>query len=175
MRTGLIFILLMFSLHLSAAELRIGIVNTANILNEAPQVKVAKEFLQKEFATREQNIGKLRDELKKKEEQLQRDSAIMTDEQRRRIEHELLSGKRDFVRAQNELREDLNIRQNEIFSKVQQQIQQVIQQLALEEKFDLILEDYVYASKRIDLTAQVLQRLNQLSNNPAGSKNKAGN
>jgi len=157
-------LLLISSGYVHAVELKIGIVNTARILNEAPQVKLAKQFLQKEFSERENNLAKLRDGLKKKEEQLQRDSVIMTDEQRRKLEHELLSGKRDFVRAQNEFREDLNIRQNEIFSKVQQQIQQVIQQLAVAENFDLILEDYVYASDRVDLTARVLQQLNKQAN-----------
>ena len=163
-------LLLISSGYVQAVELKIGIVNTARILNEAPQVKLAKEFLQKEFSERENNLAKLRDDLKKKEEQLQRDSAIMTDEQRRKLEHELLSGKRDFVRAQNEFREDLNIRQNEIFSKVQQQIQQVIQQMAVADRFDLILEDYVYASGRVDLTARVLQELN----NQANGKNRLG-
>ena len=161
MRTLFFITLLISSGHLYALELKIGIVNTARILNEAPQVKLAKEFLQKEFSGREKNLAKLRDGLKIKEEKLQRDSTIMTDEQRRKLEHELLSGKRDFVRAQNEFREDLNIRQNEIFSKVQQQIQQVIQKLAISENFDLILEDYVYASERVDLTARVLQKLRQ--------------
>jgi len=172
-RTVLLIIFLASSGFLHAIELKIGIVNTARILNEAPQVKLAKEFLQKEFSGREKNLAKLRDGLKKKEEKLQRDSAIMTDEQRRKLEHELLSGKRDFVRAQNELREDLNIRQNEIFSKVQQQIQQVIQKLAVAERFDLILEDYVYASERVDLTARVLQKLKQQAN-ASNSASKAG-
>lgn len=167
-RRVFILLLLVSTSALHAIDLKIGIVNTARILNEAPQVKLAKDFLQKEFSEREKNLAKLRDELKKKEEQLQRDSAIMSDEQRRKLEHELLSGKRDFVRAQNEYREDLNIRQNEIFSKVQQQIQQVIQQLAVAENFDLILEDYVYASERVDLTARVLQELNKQANGKNG-------
>lgn len=172
-RTIIVSILLGFSVYSYAIDLKIGIVNTARILNEAPQVKLAKEFLQKEFSEREKNLAKLRDELKKKEEKLQRDSTIMTDEQRRKLEHGLLSGKRDFVRAQNEFREDLNIRQNEIFSKVQQQIQRIIQQLAVAEHFDLILEDYVYASERVDLTARVLEKLNQQANTRNGAT-KAG-
>lgn len=172
-RTVLWILLLVSSGYLHALDLKIGVVNTTRILNEAPQVKLAKEFLQKEFAEREKNLAKLRDGLKKKEERLQRDSAIMSDDQRRKREHELLSGKRDFVRAQNEFREDLNIRQNEIFSKVQQQIQQLIQKLAVAEHFDLILEDYVYASKRVDLTAQVLEQLKQQANKRNGAS-KAG-
>lgn len=172
-RTIIVSILLGFSVSSHAIDLKIGIVNTARILNEAPQVKLAKEFLQKEFSEREKSLAKLRDGLKKKEEKLQRDSAIMTDEQRRKLEHGLLSGKRDFVRAQNEFREDLNIRQNEIFSKVQQQIQRIIQQLAVAENFDLILEDYVYASEQVDLTARVLEKLNQKANTRNGTA-KAG-
>jgi outer membrane protein len=144
-----------------AAELKLGVVNTARILNEAPQVKEARERLKSEFAEREQALSKIRDELKNKEEKLQRDGAIMSDEQRRQLEHDLVNGKRDFVRAQNEFREDLNIRQNEIFSKVQHDIQQVIHQLASEQQYDLILENFVYASDKVDITNLVLQRLNQ--------------
>jgi outer membrane protein len=144
-----------------ADSLKIGVVNTARILNEAPQVKAARERLKGEFSNREQALAKTRDELKSKEEKLQRDGAIMTEERRRKLEHELVNGKRDFVRAQNEFREDLNIRQNEIFSKVQHDIQQVIHQLAREQKYDLILENFVFASDRVDITDLVMQRLNQ--------------
>ena len=159
---------------LLAADLKIGIVQTAKILNEAPQVKYAKEHLQKEFAGRESKLASHRDELKKQEEHLQRNGSIMSDEQRRKLEHELITGKREFVRAQNEYREDLNIRQNEIFSKVQQQIQQVIHQLAREQKYDLILEDFVYSSDRIDLTSRVLERLQQQAAR-SNASSKTGN
>lgn len=144
-----------------SAELKIGVVNTARILNEAPQVKAARDRLKNEFADREQALAKIRDELKNKEEKLQRDGAILSEEQRRQLEHELVNGKRDFVRAQNEFREDLNIRQNEIFSKVQHDIQQVIHELARDQQYDLILENFVYASNKVDITNLVLQRLNQ--------------
>jgi len=143
-----------------ADALKIGVVNTARILNEAPQVKAARERLKKEFAEREQGLAKIRDSLKNKEEKLQRDGAIMSDDQRRQLEHDLVNGKRDFVRSQNEFREDLNIRQNEIFSKVQHDIQQVIHQLAREQKYDLILENFVFSSDKVDITDLVLQRLN---------------
>lgn len=155
-----------------ADNLKIGVVNTARILNEAPQVKAARERLKSEFSQREQNLAKIRDQLKAKEEQLQRDGSIMSAEQRRQLEHELVNGKRDFVRAQNEFREDLNIRQNEIFSKVQHDIQQLIHQLAREQKYDLILENFVFASDKVDITDQVLQRLNQLAKQKASSSGK---
>ena len=160
-RIFLIVCMVLVSAWAESAELKIGVVNTARILNEAPQVKAARDRLKNEFADREQALAKIRDELKNKEEKLQRDGAILSEEQRRQLEHELVNGKRDFVRAQNEFREDLNIRQNEIFSKVQHDIQQVIHELARDQQYDLILENFVYASNKVDITNLVLQRLNQ--------------
>jgi outer membrane protein len=155
-----------------ADNLKIGVVNTARILNEAPQVKAARQRLKSEFADREQALTKAREKLKTREEKLQRDGAIMSDEQRRRLEHELVNGKRDFVRAQNEFREDLNIRQNEIFSKVQHDIQQVIHQLAREQHYDLILENFVFASDKVDITDLVLKRLTEQAAKANNSSSK---
>lgn len=172
--SGLLFVLAVAIClpHAQADGLKIGVVNTARILNEAPQVKAARERLKNEFAQREQGLAKIRDELKSKEDKLQRDGAIMSDDQRRQLEHDLVNGKRDFVRAQNEFREDLNIRQNEIFSKVQHDIQQVIHQLAREQKYDLILENFVFASDKVDITDLVLQRLNHLASQSKSSSAK---
>lgn len=157
----LLIVILVSPVLVHADPLKIGVVNTARILNEAPQVKSARQRLQNEFAKREQALAKTRDELKAKEDKLQRDGSIMGDERRRTLEHDLVNGKRDFVRAQNEFREDLNIRQNEVFSKVQHDIQQVIHQLAREQHYDLILENFVFASDKVDITDMVLKRLNR--------------
>lgn len=61
---------------------------------------------------------------------------------------------------QREIREDINLRRNEELSSVQERANKVIQQIALDEKFDLILQDpVVYASQRIDITDKVIKAL----------------
>lgn len=67
---------------------------------------------------------------------------------------------RDLQRMQREIREDINLRRNEELSSVQERANKVIQQIALDEKFDLILQDpVVYASQRIDITDKVIKAL----------------
>ncbi len=66
---------------------------------------------------------------------------------------------RELQRMQREFREDLNLRRNEEMSAVLQRAQTVIQQIAEAEKFDLILQDAVYISPRIDITDKVIKAL----------------
>ncbi|MDE2090140.1 MAG: OmpH family outer membrane protein, partial [Gammaproteobacteria bacterium] len=63
-------------------------------------------------------------------------------------------------RAQDSFREDLNIRQNQEFGKLQRTVYDAIVTLAKQQKYDLILsQGVVYAGPRVDVTDQVLQRL----------------
>jgi outer membrane protein len=67
---------------------------------------------------------------------------------------------RDLQRGQREFREDLNLRRNEELSAVQERANKVINQIAIDEKFDLIIQDpVIYASQRIDITDRVIKAL----------------
>ena len=72
---------------------------------------------------------------------------------------DIYEASRDLQRAQREFREDLNLRRNEELSAVQERANKVIQQIAADEKFDLIIQDVVYASPRIDITDRVIKAL----------------
>ena len=53
-----------------------------------------------------------------------------------------------------------NLRRNEELSAVQERANKVIQQIAIDEKFDLIIQDpVIYASQRIDITDRVIKAL----------------
>jgi outer membrane protein len=91
---------------------------------------------------------------------LDRDGPTMTDADRRTKERDLANQSRDLQRMQREFREDLNLRRNEELAGIQERANKVIQQIAADEKYDLILQDpVVYASKRIDITDRVIQAL----------------
>ena len=143
-----------------AAELKVGFVNAARVSAEAPQAEAAREKLEKEFAPRDQELVGLQQEIKELETKLERDAAIMKDSERARLERDLMSRQREIRRAQDEFREDFNLRRNEELGKLQRRIIETIQQLAKDEGFDLIVSDgVVFASDRVDITAQVIERL----------------
>ncbi len=143
-----------------AEEIKIGFVNVARVLEKAPQAAKAKKKLEQEFSPRDKKLVAQQKELKKLEEKLARDAAVMSESERRKIEREILSKRRELQRAQEEFREDFNIRRNEELAKLQKQVFEAIKALAKEEKYDLLLTDgVVYASDKVDVTEKVQKKL----------------
>lgn len=143
----------------SAEELRIGVVRTDRILQEsAPMIKAQKK-LEKEFASREQEMQKIAKQARDQQSQLEKEGVTLPEADRRAKEQELSRVNRDLQRMQRELREDYNLRRNEEWSAVLERVNKVINGIAEQEKYDLILQDAVYVSKRIDITDKVLKAL----------------
>jgi outer membrane protein len=91
---------------------------------------------------------------------LEKDGVTMAENDRRAKERDLANMSRDLQRMQREFREDLNLRRNEELTAVQERANKVIQQIAIDEKFDLIIQDpVIYASPRIDVTERVIKAL----------------
>jgi outer membrane protein len=144
----------------AAADYKIGFVNTERLFREATPAKRAQQKLEKEFAQRDAELGKLTRQVRDLQASLDKDGATMPEAERRNKERDLANLSRDLQRAQREFREDLNLRKNEELQSVQERANKVIQQIAEAEKFDLILQDpVVFASQRIDITEKVIKAL----------------
>jgi len=148
-----------WSLGAAAADLKIGVVNIAQLLDQSPQAKVAMGALQDEFAPRQRDIVARQKELREKEERLQRDGAVMGEDERGSLERDVRDGRRDLARNQNEYVEDLNLRRNEELGKLQRSLLQQVQGYAKLAGYDLIVADVLWASPAVDITAEVLKAL----------------
>ena len=60
---------------------------------------------------------------------------------------------------QREFREDLNLRKNEELATVLQGANKIIKEIAEKENYDLILQEAVYRSPRLDITDKVIKAL----------------
>lgn len=143
----------------AATEFKIGFVNTERVFREAAPAQKAQKKLEKEFATRDQELQKMSKQAKDLQAYLEREGMTVSESERRNKERELANINRDFQRAQREFREDINLRRNEELSAVQERANKAIIAIAESEKFDLILQEAVYASHRIDVTEKVLKAL----------------
>lgn len=143
------------------AEVRVGVVNTVKLMEEAPQARDAQSRIESEFAPREKELVALQREIRNQEERLNRDGAVMSEAERSKLEREVLGLRRDLNRSQDEFRDDLNIRRNEALSKLQKVMYDATLALAKEQNYDLILgQGVVYASDKVDITPLVLKKLN---------------
>lgn len=142
-----------------ADEIKIGIVNTERVLRESAPAIAAQKRIEKEFAARDQNLQKMAKQAKDLQADLDKNGATMSDADRSAKERDLANLSRDFQRMQREFREDLNLRKNEELASVIEKANKVITKIAQSEKYDLILQEAVYRSPKIDITDKVIKAL----------------
>ncbi len=138
---------------------KIGVVDTERILRESAPADRVKKKIEKEFAGRDQELQKLAKQAKDLQTSLEKDGVTMSESDRQAKERDLSNLTRDLQRKDRELREDFNRRRNEELSGMLEQINRVIRKMAETEKYDLILQDAVYRSPRVDITDKVLKAL----------------
>ena len=142
-----------------AAEFKIGYVDVERIRRESAPAERASKQLEKEFAPRAQELQRREAQIKALQAQLEKDAVTMSESDRRAKEQELTRISVDFQRMQREYREDLNMRRNQELATLFERADRVIKQIADAEKFDLILQEAVFRSPRIDITDKVLKAL----------------
>ncbi len=146
-----------FAAQQASAEIKIGVVNFQKLLEDAPQTKTAMGALDNEFAPRRRELLTMQNDLKARDEKLQREGAVMAEADRAKAEKSLRDEQREFSRKAGEFQDDASTRRNEEFGKVQRYLVQEIQAYASTQGFDLVLGDGVFFAKgQLDLTANVL-------------------
>ena len=143
----------------AAAEGKIGFVNTERIMRDSVPAQRAQKKIEGEFTKRDQELTRIAEQLKRLQEDLEKNSVTMAETQRRAKERELGDLDRDFQRRRREFQEDLNQRRNEELAQVLEQANRAIRQIAEQEKYDIIFQDAVYANPKIDLTDKVIKAL----------------
>lgn len=143
----------------AAAELKVGYVNTQRIFRDAPAAQKAGKKLEGEFVKREQDLQAMAKQIQTLQANLEKNSVTMAETERRAKEKEFAELSREFQRRQREFREDLNLRQNEENAAVIEKANKAIKQIAETDKFDLILQDVVWVSPKLDITDRVIKAL----------------
>jgi outer membrane protein len=141
------------------AQSKIGFVDSDRLMREAAPAVRAQQRLEKEFERRDQELQRMARELQAMQEDLERNSLTMAEAERRNKERAFNDLNRDFQRKQREFREDLNQRRNEELATVLDRANSAIKQIAESEQYDVILQEAVYASPRIDITEKVIKVL----------------
>ena len=144
----------------SAQELKIGYVNSERVMRESTPAKAAQTKLQAEFSKREKELDDAAGKLKAAADKLEKDAPTLSEGERNRRQRELVESDRDLQRKRREFQEDLNQRRNEELATVVERANRVIRQIFEGEKYDLILQEVIFAGPRVDITEKVIKVLN---------------
>lgn len=144
-------------------SIRIGFVDPRKIMETAPQAESALIEMEKTFEGRRKEIISMRESIKAIEQELASSppnfddtdlSIIITNKK-----IELRDLRREYVRKQDELKEDINLRRNDELARLQTIVRQTIHEIAEEQKYDLILEQAVFVADQVDITNLVIDNL----------------
>ncbi len=143
-----------------AQELRVGYVSSERVLRESVPAKAAQAKLEAEFSKREKDIAEIATRLKATSEKLEKDAPTLSEAERGRRQRDLVEQDREFQRKRREFQEDLSQRKNEELGAVIERANKAIKQIFDAEKYDLILQDAMFYSPRVDITEKVIKALN---------------
>jgi outer membrane protein len=147
-----------FASGVANAQTKIGYVNLARILEGTPAFQAAQKKLEDEFGPRQRELQAMQQRLLGQQETFQRDAPVMGEAERLDLERQIRDGQRDLQRTNNELVEDLNVRQQEELGKLQREAIEMARSYARDQKYDLVFaEGVLYASTAVDITEAVLK------------------
>ena len=167
--------MLSFSANALAEEspVKLGVVNVALLLEQAPQAKNASSNLEKEFSPQQAELKTLGSKLEKQQNDYQKNKAVMSEGQKMTKERELTMMTREIQRRRNDIQELLNLRRNEELAKLQSIVNDAIKAIGKQQKFDLILyEGIAYTNNRVDVTQDVLKHLQDMNKKQRSDFNK---
>ena len=142
----------------TAQQLRIGYVDMKQVLDNAPQVLAGRENLDLEFRPRNETIEFQERQVQAMDDRLQ--MGDLTEDARVRLERDLREMRRNVARQKEDLRDELSFRRTEEVQKLEDQINQAVNEIARDNGYDLILSSpVVYADPSLDITQLILDQL----------------
>jgi outer membrane protein len=145
----------------TAAPGRIGFVYTERLMTESKLAKAADAKLQAEFSKRQKQVDDMLLRYKQSREKFDDEAPKLSDVDRTKRTRELLDMEKDVQRMQREYNEDLFQRKNEERAAIAQKAYKLIEQVAEQEHLDVVLQEAIWTSPRIDITDRILKLLDK--------------
>ena len=138
---------------------KIGFVSTERILRDSGPAKAAQSKIEGEFKKRDDELQRMANNLRNLAQKFDKDAPVMSESERIKRQRHLADLDSDLQRKRREFQEDFNRRRNEEFSSIVEKADAAIKTIAEQQGYDLIIQDAVTVSPRVDITDQVMQAL----------------
>ncbi len=142
-----------------AQATKIGFVSTERILRDSKPAKAAQAKIEAEFKRRDDELQKLAGTLRAQAQKFDKDAPVLSESERVKRQRQLADLDSDLQRKRREFQEDFNRRRNEEFSGIVEKADAAIKKIAEQQNYDLIIQDAVTVSPKVDITDQVMKAL----------------
>ncbi len=142
-------------------DLKIAAIDIQKAINQCNAGKEAKQALTKEVERIQRLIAEKQKELQEMKELLEKQALMLKPETRAEREKEYQTKLRDYQRWGEDVQNEVNQKRMEMERNIYMGLQKVIQKVATDEGYTLILERnenfVLFNSKSIDITDQVIK------------------
>ena len=157
------FILVLLSGFLQAQPLKIGYINIDHLVSSSPQFIQANQVVIKAFQPQEKQLLALSKRIQLSADTFNKNSKTLTQSERKTEIKKIANLERQLKQQARALKKQLNLKNEQELSKIQDLINRVIKQVAEDQNFDLILyQEVAYVSKKINITPIISQKLRLL-------------
>lgn len=157
------------SAPVGAQVTRIGYINSAEILANAPGATEAQDLFEQEMQDTQAELQRMEADLQNRAEDLQRQALTLSPEARAAREQQLQALQQEYNSRFQELQTEADRRRAELVQPIMDQVTQVIEAIREEGGYALILDStagsIIAADPELDLTQEVLSRLEALDGN----------
>ncbi|MBT8130522.1 MAG: OmpH family outer membrane protein [Gammaproteobacteria bacterium] len=146
---------------MAASSPKIAYVSVEKILTEAPQVKAVNDSMMERFGGRKTELQEMEKEINEMQENYKRNELVMTEDKLNELKDSIITKIQDFKQKEAVLQQEVATVRNQELAVLQQSVRSIIQEIAKDEKYDLILtsEGVAYANEKLDISNKVLERM----------------
>jgi len=144
---------------------RVGFVDMARLLDEAPQMLAWRKRLEGEFATLSGRISAEAARLQELRKRRTQEDGISPESVLAELENEISTGERGLRRSREELSNLQSVRKNEALDAISQEIGEAAAEVARSEGFSAVMarDAAIFVDPALDLTERVLAKLREES------------
>ena len=144
-----------------AKTLKVGVVDVRTVVQKSSQLQTINTQLTQKFKPREAAIIQAQAHYKAEEEKYNKDAQSLSDTNRTKLEHQLINDRANLQAMITAFQQDLDNEQNSAMQKLLSQIAGIVNGIAQNEHYDLILQgdNVAYVTDPLNITDEVLQKL----------------
>lgn len=141
----------------------IAVVDLGRIVKNIPQSEATANMLKAEFADRVAEIQQVEKQMAEKQEEARRNEALLTDEQKIKVNRELQEMEASLKLKAKALQQDGQRRQAEENKKIFILIQRAVSEIAQKDGYDAVVDrqTILYAKPEADISAKVVEHLSK--------------
>jgi outer membrane protein len=144
------------------AQAKIGLINMNAAIANSGEGKKAITDLQKKYQPRQQEIERLQTEIQSLQDQISKASPAASDDEQRRLSRDLEDKQKVLKRSTDDAQADFAADRDEAIRRIGQKMVKLISDYAQQNGLTLIIDGaqipVYYATKDIDVTAEIVKR-----------------